>query len=430
MISFMKSILTIVILFSGFSFKLISQPINPWTPPEYYPAKGVLIEWDFNYNIWPLYSELIYECQEVVDVILIVNNQNEENTMQNLLENDNVPLDNIHFVHVPTERMWVRDHGPISVMTDTGVAFMDLIDLANSGVSGDLPTNLANLWGLDSYDIPYILCGGNFMINSNNTLFTTDRLYTNNPEVPEASIQQDLQSYMGINEIITFSAMHDDYWGHIDMQLKLLNDSTAVISSVDQGSGPDYNILENNYDILASHTTPTGGEYTIAKILKAENWKTYANSLILNNKVIVPIYDNYRDTLALQTYQNLLPDHNIVGINTNSIIHWGGAIHCITMQLFDDEVVTRIKEMSVKEKGFSIYPNPAKSGSYVNIICSTDKGNLEKIAVYDISGKEFYSKTVSGQSQPYKVLMQKSGVYIINVVYDNGSYLTRIIIVL
>ncbi len=408
---------------------LRSQPVNPWTPPEFFPSKAVLIEWDFNYNIWSLYSELIYECQSATDVVLIVNNQNEENTMRNLLENDNVPIENIFFVHVPCERMWVRDHGPISVMTDNGVAFIDLDDLANSGLDEDLPTNLANAWGLDSYQLPYTFCGGNFMVNSYNTLFTTDRIYTNNPEYPQHSIDQDFETYMGITEIITFSAQHDDYWGHIDMQIKLLNDTTFVISSVDPGSGPNYDTLENNYQKLKSLETPYGTPYRVEKILKADNWKTYANSLILNNKLILPIYNDPRDDLAIQTYQELLPEHEIVGINANSIIHWGGAIHCITMQLFDDDVITAIKSLSLKENPLQVYPNPVVSGQAFNIVFSEDYGKTSNIIIRNIAGQIVEEKNISDDNAPHLFNWKhKPGAYIITLFYeDNTSFSQKII---
>lgn len=420
-----------LIIFFTININLLAQPVNPWTPPEYFPAKAVLIEWDFNSNTWPLYSELIYECQEVVDVILVVNNQHEENSIQNLLDNDNIPSHNIYFVHVPTERMWVRDHGPLSVMTDDGVVFMDLNDLADSGVSGDLPTNLANEWGLPSYELPYTFCGGNFMVNSHNTLFTTDRVYTNNPGIPEEEIQQDFYDYMGISEIITFTPKHNDYWGHIDMQLKLLNDSTAVISSVDPDAGNNYNILESNYQILANLPTPNGGTYTIEKILKAENWKTYANSLILNNKVIVPVYDNYRDTLALQTYQSLLPEHDIVGINANSIIGWGGAIHCITMQLFDESVITNIKESCFKKNPLQVYPNPLSENQKITFMFPDMEEKVIKLTITNALGKIIEEIPINYRKASVSFNWKYApGTYFVTAIFEDNTFSSQTIITL
>lgn len=334
-------------------------PRNPWAAPEFFPSKAVLLEWDFNINTWQLYSELISEIKTEAEVILVVNNQSEENSFRDYLQNANIDLENITFVHLPTERMWTRDHGPLAVMTDNGIAYMDFDDFANSGISGALPTNLANFWGLDVYNLTHIILdGGNFMVDSYNNLFATNRLYTNNPDYTQGFIDNLLETYMGITNIVTFEQMGtSDVWGHIDMQMKLLDDSTVVISSVD-ASHPIYNILENNYTQFSELTTPYGTPYRIRRLPKAENWKSYTNSLIINNKVIIPQYNHPNDIVAINTYQELLPDYEIVGINANSIVGWDGVIHCITMQLFDETQIGHPETFTI-----DVVINPENAGS-------------------------------------------------------------------
>lgn len=369
----MKRLIIFLICLINLFLNLKSQPINPWTPPEFFPSKAVLIEWDFNQSTWSLYSKLIEECSEIVQTILVVNNQAEENYITQNLLNDAVSLENIVFVHVPCERMWIRDHGPLSVNSSNGIVFIDFDDYANSGLDENLPTNLANLWGLISYQLPYVVDGGNFMVDNYNTLFATSRLYSNNPNVSKSIINQMFQDYMGITNIVTFKSQHNDYWGHIDMQIKLLDDTTFIISSVTPSAGANYDSLEANYLKLKSLTAPNGKPYRIEKIAKADNWKSYVNSLILNNKVIVPVYDHYLDSHAISTYQQLLPNHHIVGINSNQIIGWEGAIHCITMQLFDDSIINQILNLSLKDKFFEAFPNPISRNSLLNIHFSSEK---------------------------------------------------------
>jgi len=422
-------IILLVFITTVFNFSFAQTPSNPWTPPEYFPAKAVLIEWNFNNNIWPLYSELIDECQDVVEVILVVRDQGEENTMRNKLIADAVSLTNISFVHVPCERMWIRDHGPLAVMTDNGMAFIDLNDLANSGLDEDLPTNLANLWGLDSYQLPYIFCGGNFMVNSFNTLFTTERVYTSNASYTQAQIKTAFQNYFGITDIITISSQHNDYWGHIDMQIKLLDDTTFVIASVDPASGPNYDTLENNFNRISQLTSPYGTPYRIRRLPMADNWKTYANALMLNNKVLLPVYNHARDSIAIQVYQELLPQHDIVGINCNPIIGWEGAIHCITMQLFDDAQITAIKQLSVKEKAITVFPNPVEQNKEINILCAIDKNLPIKAEIYNMQGQKVESIQLINKLQPYSFLWKhKGGTYTLTVSYDDGSIISTSIV--
>lgn len=419
----MKKISLLFLIFFLFSVCSFSQtPPNPWTPPEYFPAKAVLIEWDFNNTIWPLYSELIKECREVVEVILVVRDQGEENTMRSKLIADSVSLTNISFVHVPCERMWIRDHGPLAIMTDNGMAFIDLDDLASSGLDEDLPTNLANAWSLDSYQLPYVFCGGNFMVNNSNTLFTTERVYTANASYTQAQIETAFQNYFGITDIITISSQHSDYWGHIDMQIKLLDDTTFVVASVDPASGPNYDTLENNFARLSQLTSPYGTPYRIRRLPMADNWKTYANSLMLNNKVLLPVYNHPRDSIAIQVYQELLPQHDIVGINCNPIIGWEGAIHCITMQLFDDTQITAIKNISVKENGIGIFPNPVQQNETLNIMCAVGNAVPYKAEIFNIKGQMIESVELKNKTQPCTLTWRhEAGVFTIVILYNDGS---------
>ena len=331
---FFKTILLALVLAMNIFGKTHAQPTNPFPVPEYDPSEYVIIRYNFNSNIWPLYSQLIWECQEAATTILLVNNNNELQTLRGLLANDGIPETNIQILTIPANRMWVRDHGPLAIQTDNGPAFLNFIDYNNSGFHDqNLPVSLANHWEYEHYSIDWILDGGNYLVDSYGNMFTTTRLYSNNPSIAPEVIDQTLQDYMGVTNIVTVSPQYDDYWGHIDMQMKLLNDTTFVISSVESGSGSNYNVLEANVSIIEGLTAPNGNPYHIARLPKADNWKTYANALILNNKVIIPVYNHPNDQIALDTYSALMPDHTVVGINSNPIIGWGGAIHCITMQV-------------------------------------------------------------------------------------------------
>lgn len=418
---YFNPLFTFLMLFQSVVLAQPKTPLNPWTPPEYFPSKAVLIEWDFNQSTWPLYSDLIRACREEAEVIMVVLNQGEENSIISRLVADGVSLTNISFVHLPCERMWIRDHGPLSVWTDTGVAFMDFDDLANSGLDELLPTNLANLWGLDSYQLPYILCGGNFMVDSRNTLFTTSRLYSNNPSFSPAMIRDDLETFMGITSVITVSAQHNDYWGHIDMQIKLLDDTTFVVASVDPGSGPNYDTLENNYHFLASLTAPNGKPYRIRRLPMANNWKTYVNSLIINNTLLIPTYNNPLDSTAFLIYQELLPNHNIVGINCNSIIGWDGALHCITMQLFDEKIISTVKSLSVKENTLSFYPNPITRNQRATLLWDIGFADYSTLKVISGDGKILQQFSLAGQYPPFIFNWdQPAGVYVLKLCSNSG----------
>jgi len=370
-----------------------SQPLQPYTVPEYAPTQAVLIEWDFNDYTWSLYSDLIAECREATEVIGVVRNLEEENEMKQRLEEDGVLLSNISFVQVPCERMWIRDHGPFAVQTEGGVAYLDFNDKADSGLDENLPTNLAKAWGLMAYERPWIFDGGNLLVDSYGTLFCTDALYTNNPAISPTQIEADLALFMGIQKVVPLRRQHNDYWAHIDMQIKLLDDTTFVISSVTPFH-PGFDSLELNFATLDTLTGPHGKPYRIERLPNADDWKTYANALMLNNRVIVPIYGHANDSLALQIYQDLLPNHTVRGVNCDKIIAWEGALHCITMQLFDSSQVTALKEITQPFEPLNIFPNPTKSQAEAYLQLVSHNYQKQRLLIYNQAGQLQSQKTV------------------------------------
>jgi agmatine deiminase len=59
---------------------------------------------------------------------------------------------------------------------------------------------------------------------------------------------------------------------------------------------------------------------------------SYINSYLANGAVIVPGYGYDRDPLAIETYQRLYPDREVVQVQIGHIAQGGGGVHCITQQ--------------------------------------------------------------------------------------------------
>ncbi|KXS51757.1 MAG: agmatine deiminase, partial [Marinobacter sp. T13-3] len=60
---------------------------------------------------------------------------------------------------------------------------------------------------------------------------------------------------------------------------------------------------------------------------------TYANFLIINEAVLLPVYQVAQDEEAVRIMSELFPDREIVPINCRPLIHQHGSLHCITMQI-------------------------------------------------------------------------------------------------
>ncbi|HSH29770.1 MAG TPA: agmatine deiminase family protein, partial [Thiohalobacter sp.] len=60
---------------------------------------------------------------------------------------------------------------------------------------------------------------------------------------------------------------------------------------------------------------------------------TYANFLILNQAVLVPVYADPQDALACDRLAAAFPDRELVALDCRPLIRQYGSLHCVTMQL-------------------------------------------------------------------------------------------------
>jgi len=60
--------------------------------------------------------------------------------------------------------------------------------------------------------------------------------------------------------------------------------------------------------------------------------RTYTNSLIVNDVVVLPVYNLPGDDEAIAIYESVLPEKTIYALDARDIIASGGAWHCVTME--------------------------------------------------------------------------------------------------
>jgi len=79
------------------------------------------------------------------------------------------------------------------------------------------------------------------------------------------------------------------------------------------------------------------------------------------------------------------------------------------------------------KQSFSIIPNPAKDFAIINFSKAVDKGT---IAVYDITGKQVITQSLSGNTNTYKLNTQslKSGLYVVKIITTAGNYNEKLLI--
>ncbi|KPJ54219.1 hypothetical protein AMJ39_01325 [candidate division TA06 bacterium DG_24] len=322
-----------------------------WTPPptqpvrcpgEFEPLDGVLIRWyTFSVTI-----DLIDEIQEETTCYIIVDNASQQSYAESYLTGVGIPLDNIQFIIGPTNSIWIRDYGPWFIWDgDGGYGIVDLIYNRPRPLDDLIPQVIGDAWDIPVYEPTLVHAGGNFMVDGIGTGMSSELIYEENPGLTPAEIDSVIEYYLGCEQFLVLPRMYGEYTGHIDIWAKILNDHTVMVGEYPPGN-PNYQRLNDNAATIASTQNLNGEYYDVVRIPMPpdpppNDYPTYLNSLFVNSKVLVPVgYDVAYDDSAMTIYENALPDRDIIGIDCAAMIGWGGAVHCITMQVPSRSPVT------------------------------------------------------------------------------------------
>ena len=165
------------------------------------------------------------------------------------------------------------------------------------------------------------------------------------PDHTIEDINNTLKEFMGIDNYIIMENLPYDGIHHIDMHMKLLNEETLLIAEYPEGVADGPQIEANIQYVLENYTSAFGTPYDVIRIPSPPSssgnypdnngyYRTYTNSVFVNNTVLVPFYRIEYDTIAQRIYEQALPGYNIIGIDVDNqgqnLISYSGAIHCIT----------------------------------------------------------------------------------------------------
>jgi agmatine deiminase len=187
--------------------------------------------------------------------------------------------------------------------------------------------------------------GGSIDVNGEGTLLTTEQCLLNknrNPDLDKSQIEAYLSDYLGVQHFIWLKCgiLGDDTDGHIDDLARFVNPNTIVCAYEDDFYDADYEVLKENYEVLARSVDQNGKELKIIKlpmpkVVSDEGYRlpaSYTNFYIGNEKVLVPVFDHPNDSKALDILQGLFPTRKVVGIRCVDLVYGFGTIHCISQQ--------------------------------------------------------------------------------------------------
>jgi agmatine deiminase len=336
---------------------------NQRLPAEWEPQDAIFLTWPHDSTGWKgqldeleqLYEALVSVICDFADLVIAIP-EAEIDRVRDRLSAMDVPLEYVYFYPVQSNDTWTRDFGPISVQTERG---MKILDFSFNGWGNKYPVDLDNSITKKLFDqgafpsaqyeaIDFILEGGSIESDGNGTLLTTTSCLLNknrNAHFSKEQIEQQLKNFLGAKKINWISSGYlagDDTDGHIDVLARFCPQNTIVYTACDDEQDEHYAALKQMEAELTQMTNADGQPYRLlalpwpgAKFNDNDQRMpaTYANFLIVNEAVLVPIYDALSDEDALDVISQAFPGYEIFGIPCLSLIERGGSLHCITMQL-------------------------------------------------------------------------------------------------
>lgn len=324
-------------------------------PAEFCRAEAMIVYWVSWHS-----QELIDMCLAVADdnrVICCVPSSSVAAQAEAMMTAAGVNIANVEFLVTPGGSVWIRDYGPFCIYDDGHLSITDM-RYGASGDVDDIPIDIADDCGLPWYRSSLVHHGGNHITDGNGMGFFSTNLTSYNAGWGIEQIRYELKAYLGLDSLVIFPTMQGDATGHCDMWVKLLNDTLFVVGEYENPEdaiGNDYVYLNELAQDLDQMQNLDGRDFEVVRLpmnpilqgIYTIN-RTYTNSLILNDKVLVPTYDTPLDAEALQIYVDCMPDHEIIGIDSEELIQYLGAIHCISSTLHHSNPVVLLHDPMIR----------------------------------------------------------------------------------
>ena len=324
-------------------------------PAEWSSHSATWTCWPFDDDIWYCHLEgvrnefatLVNTISKFEHVNLLVRDEEARNdAMSRLGINSNVTM---HLV--PLNDVWFRDNGPIFIKQGDHISFVKWdFNAWGQKFKWDLdklaPFHVAKYLNIDHFNPGIVMEGGSLDVNGKGVALTTRQCLLSkmrNPDLTEEGIQTYLKNYLAIEKVIWLEdGLEGDHTdGHIDTIVRFVDENTIVYSITEDKSDTNYAPMMRNFEILKASSDLNGKPFRLIPLLLPKNRMeiddqrlpcTYANFYIGNEFVVVPIYDDPHDEMALQTLRPLFLNRKVFGLSSKEIIKGGGSFHCVTQQ--------------------------------------------------------------------------------------------------
>jgi agmatine deiminase len=335
-------------------------------PAEWDPHEATWLAWPHESADWPgkfqvipwIYGEIVRHLSQVERVRILVQDAETEENARRVLTACHAGLHAIEFFQIATDRSWTRDYCPTFVRDSEGRIcalnwrFNGWAKYDNWQRDDAVTLALAEKIRLPLCTPEHnrrrvVLEGGSIDVNGAGTLLTTEEcllstIQQRNPALGREEMEAVFSEYLGaVNTVwLRNGIAGDDTHGHVDDLARFTDSQTIVVASERDPADENYAPLAENAALLEESRDQNGRPFRIEKLPMPDPVffagqrlpASYANFYIANRAVLVPVFNDPNDRIALNTLAELFPERAVIGIAARDLVLGLGTLHCMTQQ--------------------------------------------------------------------------------------------------
>jgi len=329
-------------------------------PAEWEEQDGVLLAWPHSESDWqsdldqvePVFTEIARQISRFESVLITAP---EPEAVRGTLARAGVSMERVRLFRIDGNDTWARDFGPITILEEERPL---LLDFTFNGWGLKFAADKDNLVtrGLAEQvafraplrTVGLVLEGGSIESDGAGTILTTAQCLLSpnrNPHLSRTEIEAELGRLLGAARFLWLEHGYlagDDTDSHVDTLARLCPDDTIIHVACNDPSDEHFQALSVMVSELQNFRAKSGRPYRLIPLpwpnaaFDKDGLRlpaTYANFLVINGAVLVPVYGEENDNAALRAIGEAFPNREIIGVDCLPLIMQHGSLHCVTMQL-------------------------------------------------------------------------------------------------
>ena len=248
---------------------------------------------------------------------------------------------NVILSEITTDSAWIRDFGPLQARQSDALVWLDMPYATARPLDDAAPSALAELFGRAAEPLPVSFDGGALASNGEGLCATTEDFLEKWKITPAE--RNELVDALGCRVLARLPALAHETTKHVDLFLQFAEPTVAMLAEFDPHEARlDAARMDRAAHALTAAAADAALELTIVRVpVPAARWdgyRPYVNLVRLPDRALVPTFADVvadREAAAFAALQDAMPAAELVGIPADPMRGYGGALHCMTLPLFD-----------------------------------------------------------------------------------------------